>query len=110
TFTATVTANSGSAAPAAGVVKFIDSGASGTVLATATTATTSGATATFTVAATVPAGSYSHVQAYFFASASSGFSSSISPIYGSTPFIGTATTTVLASLSPTHTPPGLPSD
>ncbi len=108
TFTATVTANSGSVAPAGGSVVFIDSGASGTVLATATSATTNGVTSTFNVSAVVPPGTYSNIQAYFIADVGSNFGSSVSSVYGSTLSVGTATTTAITSISPTSTIAGQP--
>ncbi len=83
TFTANVSALSGSTAPGAGSVKFYNGGTSGTLLATATSEITSGTTGTFAVSTTsVPAGNYNDIQAFYIPS--TGFASSHSTVFGST--------------------------
>ena len=82
-FTATVKALAGSAAPGAGSVEFYNGGTSGTLLATATSETTNGITATFTISSTsVPAGNYNDIQAFYTPNA--GFGKSNSAVFGST--------------------------
>ncbi len=83
TFTATVSANSGSTAPTAGTVSFFDGGTGGALLATATSETTSSTTDTFTVtSSSVPGGTFSNITAVYTAGA--GFSNSTSAVFGST--------------------------
>ncbi len=82
-FSATVMALSGSAAPGAGSVAFYNGGTGGTLLATATSETTNNTTATFTVSSTsVPAGNYNDIQAFYTPNA--GFGKSNSSVFGST--------------------------
>ena len=63
-----MSATTGSAAPSAGSVQFRNGGATGTLLATATSETVNGTTATFTVTtSSIAAGTYSDIQAFYIA-------------------------------------------
>jgi hypothetical protein len=100
-FTATVSANSGSTAPTGGFVEFFNGGTGGTLLAKATTASTSGTTATYSVSTTsLPAGNNSTIQAFYFGN--TGFSQSHSSTFGSTLTVNAAigTTTAITSITP----------
>ena len=64
-------------------MEFFNGGASGTLLATATSETVSGTTATFTVTtSSIAAGTYSDIQAFYIAG--TGFSGSNSSVFAST--------------------------
>jgi hypothetical protein len=109
TFTATVAANSGSAAPAGGAVEFFNGGLGGTLLATATAENTSGATGTYTVSSTtVPAGTYNNIQAFYVGS--NGFIKSNSVTFGSTLAVTTSvgTSTSISSITPLTSNVGTP--
>jgi hypothetical protein len=83
TFTATVTALKGKTAPGAGSVAFYNGGLGGTLLVTATSETTNGTTATFSVTtSSIAAGNYSNIQAFY--TPSTNFGSSNSAVFGST--------------------------
>jgi hypothetical protein len=83
TFTATVTALKGKTAPGAGSVAFYNGGLGGTLLATATSETTNGTTATFSVTtSSIAAGNYRNIQAFY--TPSTNFGSSNSAVFGST--------------------------
>ena len=99
TFSAVVTASSGSAAPTAGSVTFMNGS---TVLATATSvASSSGTAATFTVSSTtVPVGAYSNITAVY--SPGTGFNGSTSSASSNTLTIsGTGTTAAVPTFTPT---------
>ncbi len=82
TFAGTVVANSGTATPT-GTVEIRDGGATGTLLASTTAITGSGVNGAFSFSSTsVPAGTYSSIQAFYIAG--SGFQSSNSTTFGST--------------------------
>ncbi|WP_254512701.1 cadherin domain-containing protein [Anatilimnocola floriformis] len=101
-FTGTVVAASGSNLPA-GTIQIRDGGPTGTLLASTTTIGGTGTNGTFSIGSTtVPAGTYSNVQAYFVAG--TGFTSSNSSPFGSTltvNAVGAATATTIDSISPT---------
>ncbi len=99
TFSAVVTASTGSTAPTAGSVTFMSGS---TVLATATTATPSGNMATFSIiSTTVPVGTYATNTITAVYSSGAGFTGSTSAATASALTItGTATTTA----APTFTP------
>ncbi len=107
-FSATVTASTGTTAPTAGSVEFFNGGTGGTLLATATSETTSGTVATFTVSSSsVPIGTYNNIQAFYVPG--TGFASSNSTVFGSTLTItGAATTTAITSISPLSTTTNTP--
>ena len=88
-------------------VEFRNGGATGTLLATATTATPSGLVSTFTIASTtVPAGMYSNIQAFYIAG--TGFAASSSSAFGATLTITAGAATHLAfSVQPATTVAGV---
>jgi hypothetical protein len=107
TFSAVVTASSGTTAPTAGSVTFMSGS---TVLATASSETTSGTQATFTVTSTtVPVGVYATGTITAVYNAGSGFSGSTSSASSSALTItGTSTTTAAPTYSPTSVTVGQP--
>jgi hypothetical protein len=98
TFTGTVTANSGTATPT-GAVEIRNGGGGGTLLASTTTIGGSGANGTFSIdSTTVPAGTWSNIQAFYVHSGA--FQDSNSAAFGSTLTVSGAAPTVT---SPTAT-------